>query len=208
MDRVTSACFSVAAVLLTLAAGIHFTGISPLAPQTVHAYEYTYTVNESWLAAIVAWPYNWPEQKDNWCGVASIQAINAYAYHKQGIDSQNNYSTQRQMADLLNSSGATSPWGLSYLTGGFKADIAADKGTDPRSLAWGVYTATPNGYYYHNYIYPQYNGVYAATQNFASDFGSQGIVYPENWTGPYVKVAGGEQRQRERGTHGYGAQTA
>ncbi len=200
MDRMTVVCFSVAAMLLMLVGGIRITGTIPFAPKTARANIYTYTDNENWLSAIVNEGYNWPEQKDNWCGVASIQAMNAYAYHQQGIDSQNNYSTQQAMANLLNSSSAQSPWGTSYDGGGFTADIAADQGSDPRSLAWGIYTASPYGYYYHNYIYPATNGVYAATQSFASDYGSNGVNNPITVTingGSHSIVVGGVQADRD-----------
>lgn len=114
--------------------------------------------------------------------MANIQTINAYAYWEQGISSQNQHSTQESVASVLNSSAAESPWGYSKYGGAFNADIAADGGTDPRSISWGLYTITPNNYFYHNYIYtgnyPTGNSVDHATRNFASDFGSYGLNNP------------------------------
>lgn len=56
-----------------------------------------------------------------------------------------------------------------YHSPAFIADIAGDSGTDPRSLAWGLWTVTPNGFYFHNWIY-QTNAI-TATDDFASDYG-------------------------------------
>jgi hypothetical protein len=114
----------------------------------------------------------WPQKRDYWCGVADLTAINWYDQMKTfgtGVSPQ--YRTQDSIGDdtrghlspdgeyynpdpsngLLNATPAAfSPWGAAYgIAGGhgpaFKADIAPDAGTDPRSLAWGAYTITPKG---------------------------------------------------------------
>ncbi|HLY31042.1 MAG TPA: hypothetical protein VKQ36_08430, partial [Ktedonobacterales bacterium] len=76
----------------------------------------------------------WPQQKSNWCGLASITAIIRY---------RGGAVTQTNVHDFLDSSAAVSAWGTpstapGYYGPGFKADISRDFGTDPRSLAEGL----------------------------------------------------------------------
>ena len=102
--------------------------------------------------------------------------INAYDWINTGVGYQDPYPTQSEIANLLNGyepnqPSPISPWGSIKGTPAFKANISADGGTDPRSIAWGLYTATPNNFFFHNYIYPGSNGVDHAVRNFASDFG-------------------------------------
>lgn len=135
--------------------------------------------NQTWMNNATA---TWPQAAGNWCGIADIQAIEKYAYLKStGSDATIPYPYQSNIAALLNSSAAISPWGQAHVDGtrtaGFKADIAADGGLDPRGAAWGAWDVTPNGYYFHNYIYSfshtgndPYGGN-AATYAFGSDYG-------------------------------------
>lgn len=189
--------------LLTICGGIQFFGINPVTPFVAHAAPaapiapaaaqkiplgtYYYQANFNEVQSIVNYPHNFPEHQNNWCGVANLQAIVAYAWWEVGKSSQNPYPTQESVASLLNSSAAVSPWGRAvqgYQGPGpaFAADIAADGGTDPRSIAWGLWYATPDPYYDHNYIYtgsyPGGNSVDHATRNFASDYGIDGLNNP------------------------------
>jgi hypothetical protein len=121
---------------------------------------------------------DFPEYHDNWCGVAALNMINDYAYYIAN-NSNNPYLTQYAFANLLNSSSAESPWGYpggSRNNVAFAANISYDKGTDPRALAWGIYSATPYGFYYHNYIYP--GSVLNATRSFSSDYGAHARTRP------------------------------
>ena len=83
------------------------------------------------------------QAKANWCGVAAIAWVAYYLGH-HGI-------SQQQVANYLNSSAAVSPWGTPSkdpYSGGpaFKADIARDSGTDPRSHAVGLAYAAQGAY--------------------------------------------------------------
>jgi hypothetical protein len=83
---------------------------------------------------------SWPQVKDNWCGVATIAAVAQY----RGFP----YS-QADVALWMDSPAAVSEWGHPSWNGagpGFKADIARDSGTDPRSLAAAL-DATAHGWY-------------------------------------------------------------
>lgn len=117
---------------------------------------------------------DWPQQHGNWCGVANIELINWYDQIKTfGNNVFPTWQTQQEIANLLNTSSATSPWGQATCKDSthpaFVADIAADGGTDPRSISWGLWTVTPNGFYFHNWVYDTSN--VTATYDFASDFG-------------------------------------
>lgn len=215
IDRLTSISFRLAAVLFVCATLMHVTGFHLAHPQAAHAGDYFYTANDSEMATIVNWhdetnatnvtPWpNWPEQASNWCGIANIQAINAYAWWKQGQSGNNQYPDQFSVYNLLNSSSAVSPWGASVRSGYVKANISGDAGTDPRSITWGLYTTTPYGYYYHNYIYPGTNGVAKDTQNFASDYGSAGLNNPISVTinhGAHSVVVSGVEADRDPSTN-------
>lgn len=200
LDRITMFCFQVSIVLFMVFGSIQVLGMNPLRPQTAHAAPaapaapitpktprspdiafYPYEANFNELSALVN--NDWPQQVNNWCGIADLQVINDYAWWEVGKSSQNPYPTQGDMHTLLNSPAAESPWGYAtYHDKGpgpyVAADIAADGGTDPRAIAWGLYTATPDPYFDHNYIYPGWNGVDNATRNFASDYGNNGLNNP------------------------------
>jgi hypothetical protein len=101
----------------------------------------------------------WPQQVQNWCGVATVAAI--ADYRGGGV-------SQGGVAGYLNSSAAVSPWGTPsfiYPGPGFRADIARDAGTDPRSLAAGL--AALAGGRYHALADPW--GAWDATYHLAAD---------------------------------------
>lgn len=100
-----------------------------------------------------------------------------YDRHKyNGLWDQGNWQQSQIFGDV---NLVYSPWGA---TSGFvKADISNDFGLDPRAIAYGAYTVTPNGYYFHNYIYQYTSGTpsqnaASATHNIALDFGPSGGV--------------------------------
>lgn len=132
-----------------------------------------YGANNSWLQTATD---SWPQAELNWCGIADIQAVELYDYIRAtGGTGSAPYPTQASIYNLLNSSSAVSPWGrATHGDGGpgpyVAADIAADGGTDPRSMAWGAWDVTPNGYYFHNWIYDDVANQ-TATNDFSSDFG-------------------------------------
>jgi hypothetical protein len=134
----------------------------------------------------------------NYCGVANIQAIDRYDWIKSGGSDPK--LSQQSIVNILNSSSAVSPWGAAQTTfnpPAFKADIAGDTGTDPRSITWGVWDVTPVGYYFHNYIYSGYQGStnHSATYEVASDFGpAHGVNDPVSitiWGGRHSFVEDG-----------------
>lgn len=89
----------------------------------------------------------WPQQGDQWCGIATVAAIARY----QGSTT----ATQNGIANYLNSDAAVSVWGTptraaGYWGPGFRADISRDFGTDPRSLTVGLVWAA--GGQYHQFI--------------------------------------------------------
>lgn len=80
------------------------------------------------------WASQWPQARNNWCGVATVVAIARY---------NGAAATQEGVAATLDSAGATSLWGTPPSTPsapdpGFRANISRDWGTDPRSLAAGL----------------------------------------------------------------------
>jgi hypothetical protein len=84
------------------------------------------------LAAVQA--SAWPQQENNWCGVATVAAIAQFRGHAV---------SQQDVANYLNSAAAVSGWGTAppsptTFGPGFKAEISGDVGTDPRSLAVGL----------------------------------------------------------------------
>jgi hypothetical protein len=121
-----------------------------------------YGVNESVLGVAAA---DWPQKDPNWCGVANIELIVNYTYQLAGGSSYFPFGSggQQQIANDLNSPAAVSQWGTAPpgLKGpGFKADIAADGGTDPRSIAWGILYESAAGQFLHvqqpGYVAPKW----------------------------------------------------
>ena len=100
-----------------------------------------YGVNETWAQYAAA---DWPQANSNWCGVANIEMIANYTYQVVANDESVfpfGTGAQARIANDLNSAAGVSIWGTAPATSigpGFAADIAADGGTDPRSIAWGI----------------------------------------------------------------------
>jgi len=135
-----------------------------------------YGANEAYLSAGTV---DWPQANSNWCAVASIEAVANYTYQMQSEGSYFPFHAggQQQIAADLNSAASVSQWGTPSYNGvgpGFAADIARDFGTDPRSIAWGIWYESLAGrlarlyqpgslsrrvaqlpYTYHNVIYHQ-----------------------------------------------------
>lgn len=82
----------------------------------------------------------WPQASHNWCGVATVAAVARYRGYA---------ISQSNVAAWMDSSAAVSEWGYPSWNGagpGFKANIARDSGTDPRSLAAAL-DAEAHGWY-------------------------------------------------------------
>ena len=129
-----------------------------------------------------SWMYtatnDWYQQQGNWCGVASIRAIQVYdwLYYNGGNPQWDN--SQTGVYDRLNS--YTSPWGRGggYVT----SDISGDFGTDPHSVAYGAWYETPPStqsqpYWFHNWIYG--TSALTATSDFSRDFGLSAISHED-----------------------------
>lgn len=114
-----------------------------------------YGANESLVASAAT---EWPQKANNWCAVANIEVIANYTYEVTSGTTTGPFLTggQQRIANDLDSNAAVSQWGNPSWNGigpGFRADIARDGGTDPRSIAWGIddesivslYTHTPGG---------------------------------------------------------------
>jgi hypothetical protein len=135
-----------------------------------------YGANEAYVAAGTV---DWPQANNNWCAIASIELVANYTYQMQGDQSTFPFHAggQQQIAADMNSAASVSQWGTPSWNGvgpGFAADISRDFGTDPRSIAWGIWyeslagklaglyqpgQLSPRiaqlGYTYHNVIYHQ-----------------------------------------------------
>lgn len=110
-----------------------------------------YGANEGWAAQAAS---DWPQHDPNWCGVATVEMVANYTY-QLAANNGNNYpfqaGGQATIASDLNSPSAVSIWGTAPATSngpGFVADIAADGGTDPRSIAWGIAYESAGGSYW------------------------------------------------------------
>jgi hypothetical protein len=106
-----------------------------------------YGANETWVTIATA---EWPQQRNNWCGIANIEVVANYTF--QLVNGQNfspfNGGGQKRIANDLDSNFSVSPWGTPSWNGegpGSRADIARDGGTDPRSLAWGIFYESAAG---------------------------------------------------------------
>ena len=135
-----------------------------------------YGANEAYVSAGTV---DWPQANSNWCAIASIELVANYTYQMQGGQSSFPFHAggQQRIVNDMNSSAAVSQWGTPSYNGvgpGFAADIARDFGTDPRSIAWGIWyeslagqlarlyqpgslsrRVAQLGYTYHNVIYHQ-----------------------------------------------------
>jgi hypothetical protein len=109
------------------------------APHTPAVTGNFYGVNESYVSAGTV---DWPQANNNWCAIASIEAVANYTYQVYGGQSFPFHAGgQQQIAADLNSAASVSQWGTPSWNGvgpGFAADISRDFGTDPRSIAWGI----------------------------------------------------------------------
>jgi hypothetical protein len=99
-----------------------------------------YGANDAWVAAAAA---EWPQRDSNWCGVATVELVANYTYQMAAGQSYSPFQGggQQRIANDMNSAAAISQWGTPSGNGigpGFKADIARDFGTDPRSIAWAI----------------------------------------------------------------------
>jgi hypothetical protein len=158
---------TLALLLCVLTAGVavgKLTGAYTWSPPVAEAATGTfYGVNQNMLAVAAA---DWPQKDPNWCGVATIELVVNYTY--QLASGNANYfpfdaGGQQQIVNDLNSSAGVSQWGTAPPTSqgpGFKADIAADGGTDPRSIAWGILYESVAGQYLHvarpGYVAPKW----------------------------------------------------
>lgn len=135
-----------------------------------------YGANDAWASTAAV---DWPQANSNWCGIANVEMIVNYTY-QAAANNQNairwgtGSNGQQQIFNDMNSTTGVSRWGTA--AGGpnvagpyLKADIAADGGTDPRSIAWGIFYESAYGGYlkaqqpgyllpngamgYHNVIY-------------------------------------------------------
>jgi hypothetical protein len=121
---------------------------------------------------------DWYQQEGNWCGIASIRAIQRYdwLYYDGGNPQWDN--SQGLIYNRLNS--YTSPWGSGggYVT----SDISGDFGTDPHSVVYGTWYDTPPStqpqpYWFHNWIYR--TNATTATNDFSTDFGTNTVSHDD-----------------------------
>lgn len=99
-----------------------------------------YGANENWVALAAS---EWPQQNNNWCGVANIEVAANYTFQLVGGANDTPFEAggQQRIWNDLNSNMAISEWGYAPAGSkgsGIKANIASDGGTDPRSIAWGI----------------------------------------------------------------------
>lgn len=139
----------------------------------------------SWMLTATS---DWFQHKVNWCGIASIRAIQRYdwIYYNGGNPQWDN--SQESIYARLNS--YVGPFG-SGGGPGVKSNISRDFGTDPYSVAYGAWYETPPStqnepYYFHNWIYRTSSS--EATYDFATDFG----VHTDSHNDPItVMIKGG-----------------
>lgn len=146
----------------------------PQIPQCGPCYSFYGSV-QSWMSTATS---DWYEQQDNWCGVASVRAIQRYDWIYWGNNGGNTTTpgwdnSQSAIFSRLSSSGE-SPWGRGSGGDNLVSNISGDFGTDPHSLAYGAWYETPVGttnqtYSFHNWIYR--TSALTATYDFATDFG-------------------------------------
>jgi hypothetical protein len=108
-----------------------------------------YGANETWVALAAS---EWPQKDPNWCGVANIEVVANYTYQIAGGANNTPFTTggQQRIWNDLNSDAAISLWGYApkgTKGSGIKANIASDGGTDPRSIAWGIFDESTTGYF-------------------------------------------------------------
>jgi hypothetical protein len=129
----------------------------------------------SWMSTATS---DWFQQNDNWCGVASVRAIQRYdwLYYSNGNSGPGWDDSQTAIYNRMNS--ATSPWGSG---GGYVAeDISRDFGSDPHAIAYAAWYDTPPSsqnepYWFHNWIYRTSSTT--ATYDYATDFGANTVSH-------------------------------
>lgn len=137
-----------------------------------------YGANTAWVSDAAS---DWPQANGNWCGVANIELIANYTYEQAMGTSYYPFhgGGQQRIANDLDSAAGVSQWGTPSWNGlgpGFKADIARDGGTDPRSIAWGILYESAAGNYLHlqkpGYLQPRW-----ATRGYSF----HDVIYPASW---------------------------
>lgn len=127
---------------------------------------------------------DWYQHEDFWCGISNIHAIQVYDWLSYNGGKPSRDNSQEAIHARLNNthtSGVISPW--DYGGGYVKADISRDTGTDPRSLAFGLWYETPRSsatnssktYLFHNWIYSTNSTT--ATYDFSTDFGQSTVSH-------------------------------
>jgi hypothetical protein len=122
--------WSLGLVLVLVMGSVLVTALPRLALATPHK-AMSIGVDDGQMQAAVN-AAGWPQQGDNWCGIATVAAIANFL---------GDHVSQGAVTAFLNSSSAVSGWGTPSWNGigpGFAADIARDSGSDPRALAEGM----------------------------------------------------------------------
>lgn len=140
-----------------------------------------YGSNTGWMQTATS---DWFEQNDNWCGVASVRAIQRYDWIYWGNTGGNSTTpgwdnSQSAIFSRLQTSGQ-SIWGRGSGGDNLVSNISGDFGTDPHSLAYGAWYETPvstssQPYYFHNWIYK--TSSLTATEDIATDFGANTVSH-------------------------------
>jgi hypothetical protein len=98
----------------------------------------------------------WPQGATANCGVDTAEAVVNYADELAGVPMRFTDTQDMLEVDQANQSTATaSQWGHATpvnQVGGY-TNIAADAGTDPRSIAYMTWYYRPTTQYYHDYVY-------------------------------------------------------
>lgn len=148
----------VSSIVLALAMGVVMHVVVP-ARASLATTATEYGASDSAVRSAVT-AAQWPQQKNNWCGIATVAAAAQFVL-KTG--------SQQAVADYLNSATSVSEWGklnqISSSQPPFIADIAYDGGTDPRALAAGLAQAT--GQAMHQFV--DFHGAQDATLHLIAD---------------------------------------
>lgn len=97
----------------------------------------------------------WPQYSGPYCGIVAAEAAVNYDDEVHGVGMYfGGRGAQAGVASANQRSGA-SRWGYATPTNAYAGitNISPDIGTDPRSIAYMVYTYTPDNVFYHDYIY-------------------------------------------------------
>jgi hypothetical protein len=157
-------------VLYAGGSSAHAAATQSITKQTSYKF---YGSNYSWMYTATG---DWYQQQGNWCGIASIRAIQRYDWLYYDGKSPQWDNSQSAIHNRLNS--YSSPWGSG---GGYVfSDISRDFGTDPHSVAYGAWYDTPPStqsqpYWFHNWIYR--TSAKTATYDFGTDFGTNTVSH-------------------------------